>query len=145
MDLRPGLGIGKVLFGMKSTDIVGILGIPSLKITSDDGNQVLAYNDLMLRLEFYSDEDNRLALISCNSGLMTFDGKTIIGESLDFVKILLDKKGLYKWEAEKDDIFSRHFCEEVWTTIEVEFGKISKIEIGALIKGNDEFDWKFKS
>ncbi len=143
MELKTAYGVGKILFGMKPKDVENELGKPSQTFKDDDGNQIYVYNDLRLRLEFYDDEENRLALIATSSPLSTVNSKTVINETFAEVKLLFDPKGNCAWEVEIEDITTRHFCEDNWTTVDVEFGKISKIEIGALIK-NDEFQWKFK-
>jgi hypothetical protein len=43
------------------------------------------------------------------------------------------------------DSFENHFNESNWLILQTEFDDVIRVEIGAIIKDNDEFDWKFKS
>jgi phosphatidylserine decarboxylase len=38
-----------------------------------------------------------------------------------------------------------HFNEENWLILQSEFGRIVKVEIGAVIKNEEDFDWKFNA
>jgi hypothetical protein len=48
-------------------------------------------------------------------------------------------------EKEDFDSTENHFNESNWLTLQSEFDVVIRIELGAIIKDNDEFDWKFKS
>jgi len=45
--------------------------------------------------------------------------------------------------VESFDSFSNLFNEDYWTILQTEFDEVIKVEIGAIIKNQDEFDWKF--
>ena len=134
-------GIDTLLFGMKQKNVEALYGLPSKQFKDEDGNSIYLYNDQKMRLTFYEDEAFRLGyIISSNSELTLFD-KKIIGQNCATVKSELPFK---TWEQEDFDSVENYFNESNWLTLVSEFGVITKVEIGAIINDNDEFDWKFK-
>ena len=134
-------GIDTLLFGMKQKNVEALYGLPSKQFKDEDGNSIYLYNDQKMRLTFYEDEAFRLGyIISSNSELTLFD-KKIIGQNCATVKSELPFK---TWEQEDFDSVENHFNESNWLTLVSEFGVITKVEIGAIINDNDEFEWKFK-
>ena len=135
-------GIDTLLFGMKQKNVEALYGLPSEQFKDEDGNSIYLYNDQKMRLTFYEDEAFRLGyIISSNSELTLFD-KKIMGQNCATVKSELPFK---TWEQEDFDSVENHFNESNWLTLVSEFGVITKVEIGAIINDNDEFEWKFKA
>lgn len=134
-------GIDQLLFGMKQKDVEALYGKPSKHFKDDDGNVIYLYNDQKLRLTFYEDEDFRLGyIITSNAEAMVLNQK-VIGEDIAKVKADLP---FTTWEIEEFDSTENHFNESNWLILQSEFNTIIRAEVGAIIKDNDEFDWKFK-
>ena len=145
MQVKLKFGIDKLLFGMKEADVRKIYGAPDKQFKDEDKNIILVYNALQLRLTFYEDEDLRLGyLISSNPKLTIFE-KVVIDETVEDVKTHLEGHQLRSWEKEDFDLTENHFNEENWLILQSEFGRIVKVEIGAIIKNEDDFDWKFNA
>ena len=126
---------------MKQKDVEAIYGSPDKFFSDEDDNIIWLYYAHKLRLTFYQDEDFRLGyLITSNPELLLLD-KKIIGKKVEEVKTELPFKS---WEQEDFDSVENHFNEINWLILQSEFGEIIRLEIGAIIKDNDEFDWKFK-
>jgi hypothetical protein len=53
--------------------------------------------------------------------------------------------GMQKFEEESFDTITNYFNEDYWMILQAEYGEIVKVEIGAIIKNQDEFDWKFQA
>ncbi|TDP60961.1 hypothetical protein [Flavobacterium dankookense] len=141
MKIIPKIGIDKLLFGMKQKDVEAIYGSPDKFFSDEDDNIIWLYYAHKLRLTFYQDEDFRLGyLITSNPELLILD-KKIIGKKVEEVKSELPFKS---WEQDDFDSVENHFNESNWLILQSEFGEIIRLEIGAIIKDNDEFDWKFK-
>jgi hypothetical protein len=68
-------------------------------------------------------------------------GKTLIGQS---VNEIINELPFKTWEVEDFDSTENHFNESNWLILQAEFDTIIRVEVGAIIKDNDEFDWKFK-
>lgn len=142
MKLNPKNGIENLLFGMKEQDVIKLYGLPDKKFKDDDGNTIFLYNQHKLRLTFYEDEDFRLGyLITSNENALLFD-KKVIGCD---VKSLLADLPFKSWEKEDFDSTENHFNESNWLTLQSEYDVVIRVELGAIIKDNDEFDWKFKN
>ncbi len=145
MQVRLKFGIDQLLFGMKQNDVQERYGKPDKQFKDDDDNVIFVYNTKQLRLTFYDDEDLRLGyIISSNSELTLFD-KLVINSTVEEVKKQLELHQIKSWEIEEFDLTENHFNENNWLILQSEFGRITKVEIGAVIKNEDDFDWKFKA
>ncbi len=145
IELKPTFGLNQLLFGMKEKDVKSLYGQPNLNFKDDEGNIIWVYNELKMRLTFYEEEDFRLGYIICSHSDATLFGNQIIGKSIEEIQPILSKKGINSFEKEAFDIQTNFFNEENWIIFQVEFDEIVKIEIGAVVKNLDEFDWKFKA
>lgn len=141
MKLNPKNGIDSLLFGMKQQDVTALYGAPDKKFEDDDNNIIFLYNLQKLRLTFYEDEDFRLGYIITSNENVTLLDKKVIGCN---VKSLIADLPFKSWEKEDFDSTENHFNESNWLTLQSEFDVVIRIELGAIIKDNDEFDWKFK-
>jgi hypothetical protein len=141
MKIYPKIGLDQLLFGMKQKDVIALYGTPSKQFEDDDNNIIYLYNKLKLRLTFYEDEDFRLGyIISSNPDLSLLD-KKVIGKNVTELKQEMPFK---TWEQEDFDSTENHFNDSNWLILQSEFDVVIRIEIGAIINDNDEFEWKFQ-
>jgi hypothetical protein len=145
MEVKLKFGIDKLLFGMKQGDVKKLYGEPDKQFKDDDKNIVLVYNQLQLRLTFYDDEDLRLGYIISSNPNLIINDKVVINQTAEEVKKQLAVNKINSWEKEDFDLTENHFNEENWLILQSEFGRIIKIELGAIIKNEDDFDWKFNA
>ena len=141
MIINPKNGVAQLLFGMKQKDVEALYGQPDKQFKDEDGNVIYLYNNDKLRLTFYEDEAFRLGYIITSNPEATLLNKKVIGENVESLKSDLPFKN---WEQEDFDSTENHFNESNWLILQAEFGTVIRVEIGAIIKDNDEFDWKFK-
>ncbi len=141
MIVNPKNGVDQLLFGMKQKDVIAIYGEPNKQFKDDDLNIIFLYNSQQLRITFYEDESMRLGYIITSYPEATVLGKKIMGREVADVKGELPFKS---WEQEDFDSTENHFNESNWLVLQSEYGKIIRIEIGAIINDKDEFEWKFK-
>ncbi|MFN7676068.1 hypothetical protein [Flavobacterium sp.] len=141
MKINPKNGVDKLLFGMKQNHVEAIYGKPTKQFVDDDGNSIYLYYNEKLRLTFYEDEAFRLGYIITSNTEATLLDKKVIGKNVADLKSELP---FTSWEQEDFDSTENHFNESNWLILQSEFGIIIRVEIGAIIKDNDEFDWKFK-
>lgn len=144
MKLNPKNGLDELLFGMLQKDVINILGAPDKEFEDDDANTILLFNDKKLRLTFYEDEGFKLGYIISSNEELTFFDKTVINSDVLEFKNYLIEKGIKQWENEYFDATENHFNETNWLTLQAEFGKIIRVEIGAVFNENDEMQFKFK-
>lgn len=145
MTIKPTFGFDQLLFGMKQKDVEAIYGKASSSFTDEEGNLILLYNQLKARLTFYEDEDFCLGYIICSHPDALLFEQKVIGKSFSEVKKLLISKRYKSFEEETFDCFINYFNEDFWTILQTEFGDVIKVEVGAIVKNQDEFDWKFKA
>ena len=125
---------------MKQNDVEVLYGRPNKQFNDEDGNIICLYNELKCSLTFYEDEDFRLGYIICSHPDATILDKRVIGKNIDAIKAEL----LFKsWRKDDIDIAENHFNESNWLILQSEYNDITRVELGAIIKDNDEFDWKF--
>ena len=133
-------GIGKLLFGMKQKDVEALYGKADKQYNDEEGNVICLYNVQKWSLTFYEDEDFRLGYIICSNPDATLLDKKIIGKNVEDIKSELPFK---TWTKEDFDTTENHFNESNWLILQSEYNDIIRVEIGAIINDNDEFDWKF--
>lgn len=143
MEVKLKFGIDQLLFGMKQADVKKLYGEPDKQFRDEDKNIIFVYNQLQLRLTFYDDEDLRLGYIISSNPSLTMNDKIVIHQTAEEVKKQLEVNKIKSWEKEDFDLAENHFNEENWLILQSEFGRIIKVEIGAVIKNEDDFDWKF--
>ena len=141
MIVNPKNGVDQLLFGMKQKDVIAIYGEPDKQFKDDDQNIIFLYNSQQLRITFYEDESMRLGYVITSNPEATLLGIKIMGREVADVKGELPFKS---WEQEDFDSTENHFNESNWLVLQSEYGKIIRIEIGAIINDKDEFEWKFK-
>jgi hypothetical protein len=134
-------GIDKLLFGMKQKDVELLYGKSDKQFNDEEGNVICLYNAQKLSLTFYEDEEFRLGYIICSHPEATILDKKIIGKNVEGIKAELPFKS---WTKEAIDTTENHFNESNWLVLQSEYNNIIRVEIGAIINDNDEFNWKFK-
>jgi hypothetical protein len=145
MIIKPTFGLDQLLFGMKQKDVEAIYGKASSSFTDEEGNLIVLYNAMKARLTFYEEEDFRLGYIICSHPDVLLFEQKVIGASFADVKNMLTSKGYKTFEEEIFDCFINYFNEDFWTILQTEFGDVIKVEVGATVKNENEFDWKFKA
>jgi len=134
-------GVDKLLFGMKQKNVEAFYGKADKEYKDEDGNTICLYNAQKWSLTFYEDEDFRLGYIICSNVDATILDKKIIGRNVADIKSELPFKS---WTKEDYDTTENHFNESNWLILQSEYNAVIRVEIGAIINDNDEFDWKFK-
>jgi hypothetical protein len=144
MEIKLKFGIDKLLFGMQQKDVVAIYGKPNMQYEDDEENIVYVYNAHKMRLTFYEEEELRLGYITSTNENLNLFGSKVIGKEWSEVKSLLEQKKLTQFEAEVVDGTENYFFENNWLFVNVDYGTVFKLEIGAIFTDNeDDFDWKF--
>ena len=134
-------GIDQLLFGMKQKDVEALYGKADKLYKDEDDNLICLYNKQKWSLTFYEDEDFCLGYIICSHPEATILEKKIIGKNVEEIKSELPFKS---WAKEDFDTTENHFNESNWLILQSEYNDIIRVEIGAIINDNDQFDWKFK-
>ncbi len=106
-EIKAGVGLGVLKFGMDRNQVQMILGAPEEKDTffyKEEGNSEAEswyYDSIDLSLEFDAEEDWKLVTIEINSEAYTFHGSALVGQSKEALKAELKKHNIEDWEHEE--------------------------------------------
>jgi len=157
-NIKPGIGLGKLKFGMAQDEVKDIIGLPNeieiyQHLPNSKENEISEnwhFKDLELSISFSSDDDWRMDTISINSKYYSLWGSIEIGQTMSQVEEIL--KGLKK---------DNYICED-WSNLEspdhklFEFdddyfnlwfdnGELSEIQWSPRFINEDEIDWPHKT
>ena len=84
MEVKPGIGIGLVKFGMNKEEVESLFGKPNeVSIDEEDDNkEIWTFNDKKMRLSFYADEGYRLGYIESSNLALEINGKKLLGKKI---------------------------------------------------------------
>lgn len=137
-------GIAELEFGMLPKNVEALYGKPDKEYKDDDKNIIYLYNDKKLRLTFYEDEHFRLGYIIASHPELEIFSMPCIGEKWETIQPKLKENKIKSFENEVFDSLDNYFNEENWIIFVVEFGEVVRVELGAVISNQDEFEWYFK-
>ena len=140
MVVHPKNGIDQLLFGMSQADVNSLYGKADKVFLDEEENNIWVYNALQFRLTFYADENFRLGYIITSNPAAEVLQHHVMGKPIQEVKADLPFKN---WEQEDFDTTENHFNESNWLILQAEFGRVIRLELGAIIKDDESFDWKF--
>lgn len=142
MQLKPGKGIGELTFGMMPATVVEMLGEPDKIFVADDEEDefIYQYNELRLMLTFYKHENDRLGYIRSSNPAVTYYGAPMIDQPV--AQILQGPmKSIKNWQVEKYDFFDTYLNEKSWIVLNVEYERITDVEIGVPLGDDDVYVW----
>jgi len=140
MEIKIGIGLDNLIFGMSQDEVKSILGVPN-KIIDEDYSIAFYYNDKMIKTRFDKDENLKLYSIEVVNRDARMFSQNLFGKSKEEITVLLKSRGYSKIEYEDYDTFDTLFCEEIWTTFRFEFDRLHDIEFSPLFKNDDEIIW----
>jgi len=143
MEVKPGIGIGLIKFGMNREEVEFLFGEPSeINTDAEDDNKIIwVYNDEKMRLSFYVDEAYKLGYIETSSPLLKLSGEHLIGNKVDTAKKGFLNQKIENWETEKYPSFSTYFNEDFYLSLHESYGAITEVHMGVPFKNEEEFQW----
>jgi len=143
MEVKLGVGIDCLKFGMKQNQIEEILGKPDkIKLDSDESDRlILEYNSQNLRLIIYLNEESKLGYISTTNLLISFEGKKIIGQEVSNVIDKVFNNVVVNWEIDEYDYWKTYGEDRYWITLNVEYEKVKEFELGVILSDQDDYVW----
>lgn len=106
VEILPGIGLGKLKFGMSRDEVEAILGKPNHQEVThygedeEDKSDAWEYHPLRLDLSFEEAEDWKLMIISVSSEDYQLKGSSLIGLDMDELLEELDILGIKDLEIE---------------------------------------------
>ena len=135
-------GIDDLKFGMKRHEVEQMIGKPDrvIKDPDNDNELIWEYNDLKLRITFYNDENGRLGYFQSSNSDLTINDHKIIDEKVEDAMSHIDP-GPGSWKKEDFVLFTTYFNEENWLTLNVEYERVTFLELGVSYKDEEDYDW----
>jgi hypothetical protein len=144
MEVKLGIGLGELKFGMKLPEVEDLLGrFDEHKIDKDDNNKlVYVFNEKKIRLTFYQSEKKRLGYIETSNPSVSFNGIQFFEKNIDFVKREIFGNNIKDWILDEYFSFKSHFNEEYYFSLHSEYEKTTNLELGVPFMNNsEEYKW----
>lgn len=107
MEIKIGIGLDQVKFGMDRKSVLQILGEPTEKELfsysedEEDLTEVWHYDDQELSLSFDEADDWKLIMIAGSDSSFTLNGNEVVGKSLEEVAEIIKELGHVDFEIEE--------------------------------------------
>jgi hypothetical protein len=144
MELKPGIGIGNIKFGMTRNQVKDVLGEPDLAYNNDDddeGDIVFDYKKRRLSLTFYKNYSYRFGYLRTINNDVNYNGSYILNEEIENVKKNVFGGIINDWEFENYELYQTYFNVDYWLELEVKYDIIVHLEMGVPFKNDDEYQW----
>lgn len=143
MELILKNGLENIYFGQSIEDAIEVFGIPDREYhnTDDENEFILEWNAFKLRLTFYENENRKLGYIRTANPAAHLDGIEIIDKDIETVKKNFNIEETMDWEVESFDFFQTHLNVKYWLVLNVEYNRITDIELGVPLLNENEFEW----
>lgn len=142
MELKPGIGIDNLIFGMYEPQVMDLIGDPDRTFTNeDDENEVIyQYNALKMRLTFYRHQERKLGYIRCGNSKITCNGQPLLGHPIQQV-LETTLKDFQPWQTDSYEFFDVYTHEEKYIVLNVEYEEVADLELGVPFEGEDGYKW----
>ncbi len=151
-EIKPGIGLGELKFGISRDQVKSLLGEPddidaySYTDSDTDLTEDWYYDELFLSIGFDEEDDWRLVTIALNSNSYEFDNKKLVGlkreELLDVLKELkVDDIEFEDWSGDGNPDHKLISSEEKALNIWLDEGIVTEIQIGPLYNNDETINW----
>lgn len=142
MEIKIGVGLDNIVFGMSQEDVKNLLGTPDkVSYTEWSYGVVLTFNKIMTKFKFDEKEDLKLVSIETFYSDVIMLDQRVIGKEKSELETLLQSFGFSKLEYEEYDFFETIHCDNVDATFEFEFNRLRGIEFSPLFNSDEQIIW----
>lgn len=144
-EIKPGIGLGQIIFGMKQSDVIATIGEPEEEVKNNDYKNEIDitwyYDNANLSLYFDEDDNYRLRSIIVENPKISLWNRNLNEFSKNqIIKLLSDKVGKEYEEKESED----EVCIEVDSiglNFYLENDKLVSVQIGVLFADENTIKW----
>jgi len=152
LDIKPGIGLGDIKFGMSREQVKAIMGEPdeteqfSYSDTDEDITESWHYDEYELSIGFDEDADWRLMTFAVSSDDYKLQGKKLVGKKQSDLMNALKELKIENLETEDASTPENPNClylisEEKSISFWIENGKVSEIQWGPEFLDEDTIRW----
>lgn len=141
MEIKIGIGLDSIRFGLLQPELIKILGQPD-KINNEEREDhvVLYFNNIMTKFYFNLDSQGKLCSIATINPEASLFGQSVIGLAKENIISLLQTNGVSSFDCEDYESFDTIFCEEIWSSFTFEFNRLREIEFSVLMDDSGNFE-----
>jgi len=142
MEIKIGIGIDNLVFGMSMDDVKDILGEPD-KISDTERTKgiVYTYNDLLTKYKFDEEDAYVLSSIEVHNPKIFMLSQSVINCTKEELEELLERNGFNEFEYEEYDFFEILNCEQISCTFHIEFNRLKSIELTPKFNNDGSCIW----
>ena len=140
MEIKIGIGLDDIVFGMSQEEVKTIMGKPD-KISELDERIVYYFNVPLIKTAFDMTDDYKMYSIEVFNPETILFNKKVINETKSDIFGLLNSNGYYEIEGEEYDTFETLFCKDIWSTFMFEFNRLKSVEFSPLYGDDDKLIW----
>jgi hypothetical protein len=141
MKIRPGKGVGQLLFGLTESELIRALGPPDKRYRTDSEALRLQYFSPQLELSIEPGNAGRFGWVEVHGSKASLFGHRIVGEPITSLLPLVS--AMLEEEPEHEDYGSleTYFYSRNWVELQVEFGRVVSVNCGVLYDNADQPMW----
>ncbi len=141
MEIKIGIGLDSIQFGLLQPELIKILGQPD-KVNNEEREDhvVLYYNKIMTKFYFNLDSQGKLCSIATINPEIIFFERNVIGLEKEYIISLLKTNGVTSFDCEDYESFDSIFCEEIWSSFTFEFNRLREIEFSVLMDDSGDLE-----
>ncbi|MBP8792729.1 MAG: hypothetical protein KBH29_06080 [Lutibacter sp.] len=148
-DIKPGIGLGNLKFGMSRAEVKLMLGEPTFvdKYSHSDSDEDLTesweYEELELSMSFDEDEDWKLTMMSVTAKHYQLEGISLIGLKEKYLLQKLETLDLGSLDLEETEIDGQKVIEVEEQSINFWLmdGELDEIQWSPLFEDDDTIIW----
>jgi hypothetical protein len=141
MEVRPGKGIGPLLFGLTEPELVRALGPPDKCYRTGSGALRLQYFGLRLEFSIEPENGNRFGWVEVHNPDATLFGRPVVGELAAGVLPRVAEALAEAPEHEDYGWMETYFYARSWVELQVRFGRVESVNCGVVYDESDEPQW----
>jgi len=142
MEIKIGIGLDNLVFGMSQEEVKNTLGEPDKVNEREMDNAIVYYfNNELIKAKFDEEEDLKLYSIEVHNPEVLMFNKKVMNLTKGEIESLLINNGYTKIKHQDYDTFDTIICEEIWTTFEFGFNRLRNIEFSPLFKDEENILW----
>lgn len=141
MEIRPGKGVGQLVFGLTESELIRSLGPPDKRYHTASECLRLQYFDLRLECSIEPLNGNRFGWVEVHYPEATLSGRPVVGE---LIATILPFVSAQLREAPKHEDYGgmeTYFYSRSWVEVRAEFGRVAAVNFGVWYDEADEPLW----